>query len=686
MFWLRLVQLQVLDGDYYQELIEDDRTVVRFVPARRGKNVDRWGVPMVDNRAVYHLALTLQHLELPSPQRYRVPFLRFDEAAIDGLLADLALRIALDPDEMRRLVRQQFQQFPAVGIRRVSHDQPMSPQVMVVPIAALLAEPEAPSSWIDQAGFTALLDSGFVQSHPLMALQQEIRLLDDPHALVVTPEHFTRLVHQLAEQYQQDPDLLYSVVWPFVQVLDCQIPAHGLSATTHHDQLSEHADEDAAAVYPSLQVVLIDQAMTDRMLPPLSRGLQISESAVRDSWQRLLSGFSSTVPAPEQIVEGFEAYTSVSATALQRAGQTLPVGLQWALLQIDGLPGSRQVEFVLQDDAPDVEDGLCVLFARRSATSLRYEADEIHRLLRQHGTATRLSQLRRRYRRTHQVVFDPVILPQFIQRLSRALRHRGVEESMLSIEQAITTVRRQTDRGWAGETHRDALPFIFDVDQHVAIDLQGLGAPAAFYSSTKQSKSANFANTESILPGLTIQTEMGRHYPHPGSASLITGWLSRLSAQMNRREALFYGLDPMGWVGSQGLEQVYDTTLQGVIGREVYLREHTGLRLLEHQGRRPQAGRNVMTTIDLELQIIAEQALQNYLPLAEALDLVPTGRKGEIARQASRVNHGKAGMVVMDCFSGEILALASTPQVDLNQIRRRYSEWADSQQSGKSFN
>ena len=42
-FWLRLVQLQVLDGDYYQELIEDDRTVVRFIPSRRGKILDRWG-------------------------------------------------------------------------------------------------------------------------------------------------------------------------------------------------------------------------------------------------------------------------------------------------------------------------------------------------------------------------------------------------------------------------------------------------------------------------------------------------------------------------------------------------------------------------------------------------------------------------------------------------------------------
>ena len=43
------------------------------------------GVPLVDNRAVYHLALQLQQLELPSPARYRVPFLVFTEQALDQL-------------------------------------------------------------------------------------------------------------------------------------------------------------------------------------------------------------------------------------------------------------------------------------------------------------------------------------------------------------------------------------------------------------------------------------------------------------------------------------------------------------------------------------------------------------------------------------------------------------------------
>ena len=170
---------------------------------------------------------------------------------------------------------------------------------------------------------------------------------------------------------------------------------------------------------------------------------------------------------------------------------------------------------------------------------------------------------------------------------------------------------------------------------------------------------------------------MGRTYPYPQSASLIIGWLSRLSAQMNRREALFYGLDPMGWVGSQGLEKVYDTTLQGVIGRQVHLREASGLRQLTHEGRSAQAGRDVISTLDLELQLLAEQALENYLQLAEQLDLVPSGHDGEVARRAHRVNHGKAGMVVMDCWNGEVLALASTPRIDLNEIRTRYREWVD---------
>ncbi len=92
--------------------------------------------------------------------------------------------------------------------------------------------------------------------------------------------------------------------------------------------------------------------------------------------------------------------------------------------------------------------------------------------------------------------------------------------------------------------------------------------------------------------------------------------------------------------GTEGFEAAFDSLLQGVPGRERYLRDGHGNRLAIPGGMvlEPRPGRDVVLTIDHELQAIAEEVLRD-------------------ATERQRAQGGD--IVVLDVTSGEVLAVAS---------------------------
>lgn len=106
-------------------------------------------------------------------------------------------------------------------------------------------------------------------------------------------------------------------------------------------------------------------------------------------------------------------------------------------------------------------------------------------------------------------------------------------------------------------------------------------------------------------------------------------------------------------IGKTGLEAALERYLHGTAGSRTVTTDLGGGSMEEHTASyAPQPGDNVITTIDLELQKVAEESLQNYVS-----------------------DYGRGGAAVaLDPNSGEVLAMASYPTYPLEKYNEDYNE------------
>ena len=158
------------------------------------------------------------------------------------------------------------------------------------------------------------------------------------------------------------------------------------------------------------------------------------------------------------------------------------------------------------------------------------------------------------------------------------------------------------------------------------------------------------------FPMLLVQEQPQRRYPDNGVLAHVLGYVGEISPEQLKQprfkdpEVNPFVKDnpyhPGDIVGQEGLESTYDRYLRGRDGyREVEV-DSRGRIQRELAVVKPQPGQDLVTTIDLDLQLTAEEQLKNS----------PT-KRGVI--------------VVMNPQNGEILAMASYPTFDPNLFSQR---------------
>jgi penicillin-binding protein 2 len=151
------------------------------------------------------------------------------------------------------------------------------------------------------------------------------------------------------------------------------------------------------------------------------------------------------------------------------------------------------------------------------------------------------------------------------------------------------------------------------------------------------------------LPELETHDEQRRLYPKDGFAAHLIGYVGEVSEQMLATDSRYAFYSPGDVVGRSGVEQTYDALLRGVDGsRDVLVNSHG--KEVGHLGQElATPGQDLRLTIDLDLQRVAEKAMD--------------GKNG--------------ALVAMDPHTGEILAMVSRPSFDPNQfsVRLTKSYW-----------
>ncbi|MFZ0564835.1 MAG: penicillin-binding transpeptidase domain-containing protein [Chlamydiales bacterium] len=122
-------------------------------------------------------------------------------------------------------------------------------------------------------------------------------------------------------------------------------------------------------------------------------------------------------------------------------------------------------------------------------------------------------------------------------------------------------------------------------------------------------------------------------------------------------------------VGKVGVEAVFDETLRGVRGKQLYLADPRGNFLRRLPGsENPSAGHQLVLTLSSELQAYAEQLLVEYEQQLPSLRPAAVKKRSLLPDQQPWIKGGS--IVVMDPRSAEILALASFPRFDPNDFIR----------------
>ncbi len=174
-------------------------------------------------------------------------------------------------------------------------------------------------------------------------------------------------------------------------------------------------------------------------------------------------------------------------------------------------------------------------------------------------------------------------------------------------------------------------------------------------------EAARFAVRRHQFPGVDIREGLIRHYPYGESAAHAIGYVASISSAdlevIERREYA-----ATSHIGKTGIERGFETDLHGGVGYRQQVVNAQGRVLLDPASRTesapsastisnletlwPEPGKNVRLSLDMELQLAAEAAMED----------------------------SRGAVVAIDPRNGDLLALVSAPAFDPNRFATGLSQ------------
>lgn len=150
--------------------------------------------------------------------------------------------------------------------------------------------------------------------------------------------------------------------------------------------------------------------------------------------------------------------------------------------------------------------------------------------------------------------------------------------------------------------------------------------------------------TEGLPPDSPVQihSETTRFYPYDNAAAHTLGYVVSThevpEAGVPGEELTTISF--RGKMGRSGIENAFDSHLQGESGGQVWKVNHAGYQYALLEAKKPQPGQNLITSLDISMQLAAEKALGDRTGAAVAIEIA----------------------------TGEVLVMASKPDYNLNDL------------------
>ncbi len=146
-------------------------------------------------------------------------------------------------------------------------------------------------------------------------------------------------------------------------------------------------------------------------------------------------------------------------------------------------------------------------------------------------------------------------------------------------------------------------------------------------------------------PEMQVVRAWRRQYPQDGFAAHVTGYVGEIGeSELDSPQFIDYHQGDI--IGKDGLERQYDASLRGVDGQQRVLVDNMGRERQTVNAQEAVAGKDLRTTIDLDLEAVAELSMQNK----------------------------RGAVVALNPQNGEVLAMVSRPTFDANKFTGRISQ------------
>lgn len=154
--------------------------------------------------------------------------------------------------------------------------------------------------------------------------------------------------------------------------------------------------------------------------------------------------------------------------------------------------------------------------------------------------------------------------------------------------------------------------------------------------------------------GMVFPRSAERQYNYPGYLSHILGSTGQITADtIEYYTELGYPADAI--VGTSGIEMLFEEYLHGVDGEMTVVEDKDGYIIDSYVSKEPIPGKDVWLSIDIDLQVAAEDSLEQYV------------------KQYSENESAGGAFVAIDPKTNGVLVMASYPTYDLTTFGQNYN-------------